>query len=90
MATPLVCLSSTRVMSLIIKENLEATLEGFKDAYETEGYDLSNEKHYVETALKRVNLLLLQNVSNSACDEIFEEAAKIDIGNDIDYEQYPL
>lgn len=74
----------------IIKENLEATLEGFKDAYETEGYDLGNEKYYVETALKQVNLLLLHNVSNSTCDEIFEEAAKIDIGNDIDYGQYPL
>lgn len=47
----------------IIKENLEATLEGFKDAYETEGYDLGNEKYYVETALKQVNLLLLRNVS---------------------------
>lgn len=74
----------------IIKENLEATLEGFKDAYETEGYDLGNEKHYVETALKQVNLLLLHNVSNSTCDEIFEEAAKIDVDNDIDYGQYPL
>lgn len=70
----------------IIKENLEATLEGFKNAYETEGYNLGNEKYYVETALKQVNLLLLHNVSNSTCDEIFKEAAKIDVDNDIDYE----
>ena len=27
------------------------------------------------------------DVSKSACDKIFEEAAKIDIGNDIDYGQ---
>ena len=74
----------------IIKENLEAALEGFKDAYETEGYDLGHERHCVKTALKQVNLLLLHNVSNSACDEIFEEAAKIDVDNDIDYGQYPL
>lgn len=69
----------------IIKENLEATLEGFKDAYETEGYDLGNENYYVETALKQVNLLLLDSVSNSNCDEIFKKAAKIDVDNDIDY-----
>ena len=74
----------------IIKENLEATLEGFKDAYEIEGYDLGNEKYYVQTALKQVNLLLLHNVSNSTCDEIFEKAAKIDVDNDIDYGQYPI
>jgi len=74
----------------IIKENLEATLEGFKDAYETEGYDLWNEKHCVEMALKQVNLLLLQNFSNSICDEVFERASKIDVDNDIDYGQYPI
>lgn len=48
----------------IIKENLEATLEGFKDAYENYGYDLANETYYVKQALKQVNLLLLHNVSN--------------------------
>ena len=52
----------------IIKENLEATLEGFKDAYETEGYELKNESYYVKIALKQVNLLLLHNVSNSFCN----------------------
>ena len=38
-----------------IKKQLESTLDGFKDAYEEYGYDLSNETHYVETALKKVN-----------------------------------
>jgi len=42
-----------------IKKELESTLEGFKDAYEYYGYDLANERHFVETALKKVNLLLL-------------------------------
>ena len=48
-----------------IKKELESTLDGFKDAYDNYGYDLANEKHYVETALKRVNLLLLHIVSIS-------------------------
>lgn len=34
--------------------------------------------------------LHLHNVSNSTCDEIFEQAAKIDVDNDIDYGQYPI
>ena len=66
----------------IIKENLEATLEGFKDAYETDGYDLGNEIHYIETALKQVNLLLIHDVGESACDIIFEQASKVDIDNE--------
>jgi len=48
-----------------IKKELESTLEGFKDAYEDYGYDLANERYYVETALKKVNLLLLHIVSNN-------------------------
>lgn len=35
-------------------------------------------------------LLDLFAVSNSTCDEIFEQASKIDIDNDIDYGQYPI
>lgn len=29
-------------------------------------------------------------VISSACDELFEQASKIDIDNDIDYGQFPL
>ena len=29
-------------------------------------------------------------VISSACDEVFEQASKIDIDNDIDYGQFPL
>jgi hypothetical protein len=29
-------------------------------------------------------------VISSACDEIFEQASKIDMDNDIDYGQFPL
>ena len=49
-----------------IKKELESTLEGFKDAYENYGYDLANERYDVETALKKVNLLLLHNVSQQS------------------------
>ena len=48
-----------------IKAQLESTLDGFKDAYENYGYDLANEKYYVETALKKVNLLLLHDVGSN-------------------------
>ena len=42
-----------------IKKELESTVEGFKDAYENYGYDLANERYHIETALKKVNILLL-------------------------------
>ena len=59
-----------------IKKELESTLEGFKDAYENYGYDLANERYHVETALKKVNLLLLHGVSNSL--DLVELERKID------------
>ena len=48
-----------------IKGQLESTLDGFKDAYENYGYDLANERYYVETALKKVNLLKFSTIKTS-------------------------
>ena len=55
-----------------IKKELESTLEGFKDAYDFDGYDLANERYYVETALKKVNLLLLHIVVGSTTTDEWE------------------
>ena len=62
-----------------IKGQLESTLDGFKDAYENYGYDLANERYYVETALKKVNLLLLHNVSVSFLYDFVNEFTDIEI-----------
>ncbi len=43
-------------------------------------------KHYLEQYVA----LRQPPVISSACDEVFEQASKIDIDNDIDYGQFPL
>ena len=71
-----------------IKKELESTLDGFKDAYEDYGYDLANERHYVETAMKQVNLLLLHNVSNSFSEWWHNSGSSIRPNENDDYESH--
>jgi hypothetical protein len=53
--------------------------------------DIENKDKYMEMLIngflreKQTEQLPIHVVSNSTCDEIFEEAAKIDVDNDIDY-----
>lgn len=51
---------------------------------ENENYDYMIRFREILEALRQPAVI------SSACDEVFEQASKIDIDNDIDYGQFPL
>lgn len=66
-------------------KHLEWVYERMKYVHnENEGSD------YMIRFRKILEALRQPAVISSACDELFEQASKIDIDNDIDYGQFPL
>ncbi len=66
-------------------KHLEWVYERMKYVHnENENYD------YMIRFREILEVLRQLAVISSACDEVFEQASKIDIDNDIDYGQFPL
>lgn len=66
-------------------KHLEWVYERMKYVHnENENYDYMIRFSEILKALRQPAVI------SSACDEVFEQASKIDIDNDIDYGQFPL